>query len=88
MAQGKTLATLILLGLSITLAAQSQNQSQQRVEWNQPQKPFKVFGNTYWVGTRGLGSVLILVRRLRTERYRHERRDEEGGKRFSLSHKP
>src|SRR6185436_11032524 len=59
MAQGKTLATLILLGLSITLAAQSQNQSQQRVEWNQPQKPFKVFGNTYWVGTRGLGAILI-----------------------------
>jgi metallo-beta-lactamase class B len=24
-----------------------------------PIKPFKVFGNTYWVGTRGLGSVLI-----------------------------
>ena len=59
MAQGKTLATLILLGLSITLAAQSQNQSQQRVEWNQPQKPFRVFGNTYWVGTRGLGAILI-----------------------------
>jgi metallo-beta-lactamase class B len=28
-------------------------------EWNQPQKPFKVFGNTYWVGTSGLGAVLI-----------------------------
>jgi metallo-beta-lactamase class B len=38
------------------LAAQQPNQ---RAEWNQPQKPFKVFGNTYWVGTRGLGSVLI-----------------------------
>ena len=30
-----------------------------RAEWNAPQKPFKVFGNTYWVGTGGLGSVLI-----------------------------
>jgi len=39
--------------------AQSQNQSQQRAEWNKPQKPFKVYGNTYWVGTHGLGSVLI-----------------------------
>jgi len=50
---------LVLLALcSATLVAQ-QNQSQQRAEWNQPQKPFKVFGNTYWVGTRGLGAVLV-----------------------------
>ena len=27
--------------------------------WTQPQKPFKVFGNTYYVGTKGLGSILI-----------------------------
>src|SRR5689334_17644231 len=49
----------VLVMLSATLAAQNQNQSQQRVEWNQPQKPFKVFGNTYWVGTKGLGAILI-----------------------------
>jgi metallo-beta-lactamase class B len=49
---------VIAVLFSATLVAQ-QNQSQQRVEWNQPQKPFKVYGNTYWVGTRGLGSVLI-----------------------------
>jgi len=42
--------------LSVALTAQQPNQ---RAEWNQPLKPFKVFGNTYWVGTRGLGSVLI-----------------------------
>jgi len=30
-----------------------------RAAWNAPQKPFKVFGNTHWVGTGGLGSVLI-----------------------------
>ena len=41
------------------LLAQNQNFSQQRIEWNKPQKPFKVYGNTYWVGTRGLGAVLI-----------------------------
>ncbi len=28
-------------------------------EWNQPQAPFRVFGNTYWVGTHGLGSILV-----------------------------
>jgi metallo-beta-lactamase class B len=33
--------------------------AQQRVEWNIPQKPFKIYGNTYYVGTHGLSSVLI-----------------------------
>ncbi len=27
--------------------------------WNEPQQPFKIFGNTYYVGTHGLSSVLI-----------------------------
>jgi metallo-beta-lactamase class B len=29
------------------------------VEWTQAQAPFRVFGNTYYVGTRGLSSILI-----------------------------
>ena len=28
-------------------------------EWNAPRQPFKVFGNTYFVGSMGLSSVLI-----------------------------
>lgn len=28
-------------------------------EWNQPQAPFRVFGNTYYVGAAGLSSILI-----------------------------
>lgn len=28
-------------------------------EWNQPREPFKVFGNTYYVGTAGVSAVLI-----------------------------
>ena len=28
-------------------------------EWNQPQTPFRIFGNTYYVGSRGLTSLLI-----------------------------
>jgi metallo-beta-lactamase class B len=28
-------------------------------EWNTPQRPFNIFGNTYWVGTHGLGAILI-----------------------------
>jgi metallo-beta-lactamase class B len=27
--------------------------------WNQPQAPFKIYGNTYYVGTKGITSVLI-----------------------------
>ena len=27
--------------------------------WNEPQEPFRVFGNTYYVGTAGLSSILI-----------------------------
>lgn len=29
------------------------------LEWNEPQKPFRIFGNTYYVGPHGLSSVLI-----------------------------
>jgi metallo-beta-lactamase class B len=28
-------------------------------KWNMPQQPFNIYGNTYYVGTHGLGSVLI-----------------------------
>jgi metallo-beta-lactamase class B len=28
-------------------------------EWTQPQKPFRVYGNTFYVGTHGLTSILI-----------------------------
>lgn len=27
--------------------------------WNKPQRPFRIYGNTYYVGTHGLSSVLI-----------------------------
>jgi metallo-beta-lactamase class B len=28
-------------------------------EWNRPQAPFQIFGNSYYVGTRGLTSILV-----------------------------
>lgn len=28
-------------------------------EWNQPQPPFRIFGNTYYVGTAGLSVILV-----------------------------
>jgi metallo-beta-lactamase class B len=53
-------ARTLLLGLA-TLAATTLHAAQptQRERWNEPQPPFKVFGNTFWVGTHGVGSVLI-----------------------------
>jgi metallo-beta-lactamase class B len=44
--------------LVTTVALHAQNE-RLRAAWNRPQKPFRVFGNTYWVGTRALGSVLV-----------------------------
>ena len=29
------------------------------IEWNKAQAPFRIFGNTYYVGTHALSSVLI-----------------------------
>jgi metallo-beta-lactamase class B len=31
-------------------------------EWNKPQQPFRVYGNTYYVGPHGLSSILITSR--------------------------
>lgn len=28
-------------------------------EWNAPQRPFRLYGNTWWVGTRCLGALLV-----------------------------
>ena len=28
-------------------------------DWNEPLKPFRIFGNTWYVGTDGLSSILI-----------------------------
>ena len=37
----------------------SPSSCKQCAEWNQPQKPFRIFGNSYYVGPHGLSSVLI-----------------------------
>ena len=51
-----------LLALPLPLAAsraQSAIKCAQCAEWNAPQRPFRRHGNTYWVGTHGLGAILI-----------------------------
>jgi len=59
----------VLAAASMAVSAQAQDQrndkkttppcSQCQV-WNTPQEPFRVFGNTYYVGPHGLSSVLIV----------------------------
>ena len=49
---------LTMIGVT-TLHAQQPTLNARRVAWNQPQKPFQVYGNTYYVGTKGLSSILI-----------------------------
>ena len=46
-----------LLSLGTTHAASIECASCEA--WNKDQAPFQIFGNTYYVGTRGLGAVLI-----------------------------
>ena len=60
-------ATLFIgIGQSRLLAAQTPLDSVERArecsscaEWNVPQKPFRIFGDTYYVGTHGLSVILI-----------------------------
>ena len=51
---GVARSVLVLIAASMTAVAQNP-----RVEWNAPQAPFRVFGNTYYVGPRGVSSILI-----------------------------
>jgi metallo-beta-lactamase class B len=43
---------LVLLAMSAMPVAQA--------NWNVPQAPFRIFGNTYYVGTAGLSAILIV----------------------------
>ena len=52
---------LLALG-AVTGAAQAQDavvDCGNCAEWNQPAKPFKVFGNTWYVGVHGISAVLV-----------------------------
>jgi metallo-beta-lactamase class B len=53
----------ILLALgAVTGTAQAQDAAVacgNCAEWNQPVKPFKVFGNTWYVGVKGISAVLV-----------------------------
>jgi metallo-beta-lactamase class B len=52
---------LLVLLATVWLPApgQAQSTSQRNPEWTAPQQPLRVYGNSYYVGTRGLASILI-----------------------------
>ena len=51
---------LLLLMLAVPVAAQDVHSSCANcAAWNKPHQAFRIYGNTYYVGTHGLSSVLI-----------------------------
>ena len=52
-------ALALLLPPFATSRAQGAIECAQCVDWNVPQRPLRLHGNTYYVGTHGLGAILI-----------------------------
>ncbi len=55
---------LLMLGLILPMARAEQPSAKaspgiDRHEWNAPQKPFRIYGNTWYVGPFGLSSILL-----------------------------
>lgn len=56
----RTVAVFIFISAFAALArSQASPSCEHCVEWNAPQKPFRIYGNTYYVGPHGLSSILI-----------------------------
>ena len=58
----RTVLTCALLGAvpaALTTATGAGPSAAQMAEWNAPQAPFKLYGNTYYVGTKGITSILV-----------------------------
>lgn len=53
--------TLLFIGVlgALSASAAQDQWSDARKHWNEDQEPFKIFGNSYYVGTHGLASVLV-----------------------------
>lgn len=54
----KLISAVFCLSASLTAAAAS-IECERCEDWNREQAPFRIFGNTYYVGVRGLSSVLV-----------------------------
>src|SRR5215211_1181476 len=56
----RTLRALLLLLIPFVPAlAQRTRECPSCAEWNQPHRPFRLHGDTYFVGTHGLSAILI-----------------------------
>jgi metallo-beta-lactamase class B len=55
----KTVFLFLVFCLAPGFGQSPSSPCKQCAEWNKPQAPFRVFGNTYYVGTHGLSSLLI-----------------------------
>jgi metallo-beta-lactamase class B len=57
---GLLVLSLLATGTAgVAVAADRKSSGPDTVEWNKPHKPFQIFGNTYYVGTDQLSSILI-----------------------------
>ena len=58
------LAAVLVLLASLTQASSFQSDPPHKCSdcdtWNKPREPFKIFGNTYFVGTDGLSAILVV----------------------------
>src|SRR5215813_6728372 len=59
-----TISHFALVAMFAALAAplsraQADSSCPKCAEWNAPQEPFRIFGNTYYVGTHGISTILI-----------------------------
>ncbi len=61
--RGVRLLSLVLLLLAFTQAPAFKSDPPHKCdscdEWNKPREPFKIYGNSYFVGTDGLSAILI-----------------------------
>ena len=55
----RVLLICLLVVIAACAAGQKTTPCSSCVEWNKAQPPFRIFGNSYYVGTHGLSSVLI-----------------------------
>ena len=55
----RTLWVPVLLAASTVAQSDPPASCKDCAAWNETQKPFRVYGNTYYVGVHGLSSILI-----------------------------
>jgi metallo-beta-lactamase class B len=53
------LRTVLVTLLALASQLHGQRSAQERADWNRPVKPFRIIGNVYYVGVRGVSAFLI-----------------------------